>query len=113
MSSVDELTKVPRDVKAEEIKLAKQVIGTFEGKLDLSKYHDDYRDGLMKIIEAKIDGKEVVAPEVEAPPKVINLMEALKRSLDSVSAAQKKPAKVAALPRRPAVRAEGRKRARA
>jgi DNA end-binding protein Ku len=112
MSTVDELAKVPKDVKAEEIKLAKQVIGTFEGTLDLSKYHDDYRDGLMKIIEAKIEGKEVVAPEVEAPPKVINLMEALRKSLDSVSAAQKKPAKVATLPKRP-VRLEGKKRARA
>ncbi len=98
--------------QAEEIKLAKQVIGTFDGKLDLSRYHDDYRDGLMKIIEAKIAGEEVVAPEVEAPPKVVNLMEALRKSLDSVSAAQKKTAKVAALPKRP-VRAEGKKRARA
>ena len=112
MNAVDELGTIPAQVKAEEIKLAKQVIGTFDGKLDLSRYHDDYRDGLMKIIEAKIAGEEVVAPEVEAPPKVVNLMEALRKSLDSVSAAQKKPAKVAALPKRP-VRAEGKKRARA
>jgi hypothetical protein len=35
----------------------------------------------------------VVAPEVEAPPKVVNLMEALKRSLDAVSIKKKAPAK--------------------
>ena len=49
-----------------------------------------------------------MAPEVEAPPKVVNLMEALRKSLDSVSRAQKKPAKaVAAKP----VAAARRKRA--
>ena len=40
-------------------------------------------------------------------------MEALRRSLASVSEKKKKPAKVATLPKRPAVRAEGKKRARA
>jgi non-homologous end joining protein Ku len=35
-----------------------------------------------------------VAPEVEEPPKVVDLMEALRRSLNSVSAEKKKPAKV-------------------
>jgi len=68
------------------------VIGTFEAPLDLAIYKDEYREGLQRIIDAKIAGEEVVAPEVEAPPKVVNLMEALRRSLDSVSA-KKKPAK--------------------
>lgn len=55
----------------------------------------------------------MVAPAtVEAPPKVVNLMEALKKSLDAVSAGTKKSAK-AELPRRPAARVETKKRARA
>jgi hypothetical protein len=43
-----------------------------------------------------------VAPEVEEPPKVVNLMEALRKSLDSVSTTKKKPAKaaIAAVPRK-------------
>ena len=48
---------------------------------------------MQRIIEAKIAGEEVVAPAVETPPKVVNLMEALKKSLDAVSTAKKKPAK--------------------
>jgi DNA end-binding protein Ku len=83
-------------VKPEEMKLAKQVIETFEQPLNLSDYKDEYREGLQRIIDAKIAGEEVVATTTEAPPKVVNLMDALRKSLDSVSAAKKKPAKVAA-----------------
>ncbi len=95
MGSIDELQTVPDKIKPDEIKLARQVIGTFEGKLDLAEFHDEYKDGLRKIIDAKIAGREVVAPQIEAPPKVVNLMEALKKSLDAVSATKKRPAKAA------------------
>src|SRR5215813_10873479 len=64
--------------------------------LNLADYKDEYREGLQKIIDAKIAGEEIVAPSVEAPPKVVNLMEALKKSLDAVSSQKKKPAKAAA-----------------
>src|SRR6185436_5378649 len=70
IQSVDELSAVPETVKPEEIKLAQQVISTFEGPLDLANYKDEYREGLQRIIEAKIAGEEIVAPAVEAPPKV-------------------------------------------
>ena len=80
-------------VKAEEVKLAKQVIATFEGRLDLANYKDEYREGLKRIIEATIAGEEIVAPAVEAPARVVNLMDALKKSLDAVSTKKKKPAK--------------------
>jgi non-homologous end joining protein Ku len=46
-------------------------------------------------IEAKIVGEEIVAPAVETPRRVVNLMEALKKSLDAVSTTKKKPAKAA------------------
>src|SRR5881296_3544047 len=90
---VDELASVPDTVKPDEMKLARQVISTFEGPLNLEDYKDEYREGLQRIIDAKIAGEEIVTPDVEAPPKVVNLMEALKRSLDTVSTAKKKPAK--------------------
>jgi len=48
-----------------------------------------------EIIDAKIAGEEVVAPEVAEPPKVVDLMEALRKSLDAVSTEKKKPAKAA------------------
>src|SRR5881396_1468693 len=95
IDAVEELSSVAAKVKPEEIKLARQVIETFEGPLDLSDYKDEYREGLQRIIDAKIAGEEIVAPSVEAPPKVVNLMEALRRSLDTVGATKKKPAKAA------------------
>jgi DNA end-binding protein Ku len=93
MQGIEELAIVPTKVKPQEVQLAKQVIGTFEKKLDLADYRDEYREGLQRIIDAKIAGEEVVASEVEMPPKVVNLMEALRKSLDSVSAEKKKSAK--------------------
>jgi DNA end-binding protein Ku len=93
MDQIDELESVPEKVKPEEIKLAKQVVGNFEGALDLREYRDEYQEELQRIIDAKIAGEEVVAPEQEAPPKVVNLMDALRQSLDRVSTTKKKSAK--------------------
>ena len=90
MDSIDELADMPETVKPAEVKLAQQVMGTFEGELDFTSYRDEYQEGLRGIIDAKIEGREVVAQEVEAPPKVVNLMEALRKSLDAVSAGKKK-----------------------
>jgi DNA end-binding protein Ku len=109
MQGIEELASVPTKVKPQEVQLAKQVIGTFEKKLDLTDYRDEYREGLQKIIDAKIAGEEVVAPEVEMPPKVVNLMEALRKSLDNVSADKKKSAK-ALLPKKVAATAERKKK---
>jgi DNA end-binding protein Ku len=91
MDAIDELADMPSAVKPDEVKLARQVIGTFEGELDFRSYHDEYQEGLREIIDAKIEGREIVAQEIEAPPKVVNLMDALRKSLDSISAAKKKP----------------------
>ena len=93
MDQVEELNSVPSKVKPEEIKLAKQVIETFEAPLNLKDYKDEYREGLQEIIDAKIAGREIVAPSVEEPPKVVNLMEALRNSLNRVSEKKKAPAK--------------------
>jgi DNA end-binding protein Ku len=99
MEAIDELGAVPATVKPEELKLARQVIQTFEGDLDLSSFRDEYQEQLRQIIDAKVAGEEVVAPPVQASAQVVNLMEALKKSLHSVSTGRKKPAK-ATLPER-------------
>ena len=70
----------------------------FEGPLNLADYKDEYREGLQRIIDARIAGEEIVAPPIEAPPKVVDLMAALKKSLDAVSSTKKKPAKAAVTP---------------
>jgi DNA end-binding protein Ku len=111
MEQVEELNSVPAKVKPEEIKLAKQVISTFEAPLNLKDYKDEYREGLQEIIDAKIAGREIVAQHVEEPPKVVNLMEALRRSLDRVSDKKKAPAKATVANGKPAAAAPKRKRA--
>ncbi len=92
MEAIDELTDMPATVKPEEVKLVRQVIGTFEGDVDFQAYRDDYQVGLREIIDAKIEGREIVAQEIEAPPKVVNLMDALRKSLDTISSTKKKSA---------------------
>ena len=94
IDSVEELASVPTEVKPDELKLARQVIDTFEAPLNLEDYTDEYRAGLQKIIDAKISGEDVVATPEEAPAPVANLMDALKRSLDQVSREKKAPAKM-------------------
>jgi DNA end-binding protein Ku len=112
IDEVEELNSVPTKVKPEEMKLAKQVVATFDSELNLKDYKDEYREGLRKIIDAKIAGEEIVATEVEDPPKVVDLMEALRRSLDSVSLEKKKPAKagIKAVPKAKAAPTAARKR---
>ena len=95
IDSIEELNSVPSKVKPEEMKLAKQVIATFDGELNLKDYKDEYTEGLRQIIDAKIAGEEYVAPEMQEPAKIVDLMEALRRSLNSVSTDKKKPAKAA------------------
>ncbi len=93
MENIEELDNVPLKIKPEEIKLAKQVIENFEAELNLTEFRDEYQEELQRIIDAKIAGEEVVAPAEEAPPKVVNLMDALRQSLDRVSTGKKKSAK--------------------
>jgi DNA end-binding protein Ku len=96
------------ELSAQEVKLAEMLIdASTTKKLDMSKYHDLYTARLTALISAKVAGEDVVAPpstEEEVP--VINLMDALKKSLSrsEKSASQKKtkPAKKLAASRRQA-----------
>ena len=97
MDAIDELGDMPVTMKADEVRLAQQVIGTFEGDVDFESYRDEYQAGLREIIDAKIEGREIVAQEIEAPPKVVNLMDALRKSLDTISSSKKSPAPVASM----------------
>ncbi len=110
MGEVSELDLLPKSMKPEEVKLAKQVISTFESELDLKTYSDGYQTELRRVIDAKIAGEEVVAPAEEMPAKVVSLMEALRKSLDTVSEGKKKAAKADIVKSMPAT---AKKRARA
>jgi DNA end-binding protein Ku len=96
MDAIDELKLVPAKIKPDEVKLARQVIGNFETEGDLTQYKDDYQEALRTVIDAKVAGEEVSTPQEEAPPKVVNLMEALRQSLEKVSTTKKKSARIEA-----------------
>src|SRR3982074_84071 len=76
MDGIDELDDMPAKIKADEARVAEQGISPFAGEVDFQSYRDDYQVGLREISDAKIDGREIVAQEVEAPPKGVNLMDA-------------------------------------
>jgi DNA end-binding protein Ku len=97
MYYVDEIRKVDEFrtntdlVKPKELELAKHLIDSLADNFEPQKYHDTYRDNLMKMTEAKIEGRKVVETPAAHVAPVIDIMEALKKSL----AEKKKPPKVA------------------
>jgi DNA end-binding protein Ku len=89
---VDEFRTDTSTVKEKELEMAKMLVSSLEADFEPQKYHDTYRENLMKMIEAKIEGKRVVAPPPPHVAPVIDIMEALRRSL----AEKRKPAQAAA-----------------
>ena len=75
---------VATDVKIDprEKKLAAQLIDTLAGSWQPDKYHDTYTEALQQAIEQKLEGKEIHVPTPGKPPQVIDLMEALQKSLE-------------------------------
>jgi DNA end-binding protein Ku len=75
------------EVNANELKLAKTLTDALaEDEFDLSAYKDSYAEQLNKLIELKVEGKEVVAPPDEPAPQITNLMDALQKSLAEAKA---------------------------
>jgi len=79
----------------EELQLAKTLVEqTTTEELSLDDYKDLYTERLRNLVEAKVEGKEIVTSPADEGPPVINLMEALKQSVkQSKDAAPKKAAK--------------------
>lgn len=66
-----------------QLRLAQTLIEDWsEEKFDFGQYQDHYRQKMEKLIKAKVEGKDIVEAEVEEPPHVVNLMDALKKSLE-------------------------------
>ena len=78
------------DVKAAELDLARQVIGSLAGEFDPGELKSEYRSNLRAMLEAKLDGEEIAKPEPVPETPVVDLMEALRRSV--ADAQKKKPA---------------------
>ena len=107
---VESLDGLPDDVEEpteRELTMARQLIETLSGEFEPEKYHDEYREEVLALIERKAAGEEIVSePLVEEPAKVLDLMAALEASLEragksgpqksAASKATKAPAKKAA-----------------
>jgi DNA end-binding protein Ku len=79
-------------VKPQEVELAEKLVEGLAAEFDPSKYHDDYQNRVMQMIEAKRDGLAVGAEPPRKRAPVIDLMQALQKSLGD-------------LPRKPAAKA--------
>jgi DNA end-binding protein Ku len=80
------------EMEKKELDLARTLVNQLsDEKFNFGAYKDKYDNELQKLIEMKISGKEVVAAPTEDAPQVINLMEALQKSLDAAKAKAKPP----------------------
>jgi DNA end-binding protein Ku len=81
--------KAPKVAKKEQ-EMAEQLIDSLSTDFDPSSYRDEYREQLLGLIERKAEGKEIVAPESEAPQatKAPDLMAALEQSIAAAKGEQ-------------------------
>lgn len=91
----DEIKELPKSynkpqVAQQELSMAKTLINTMDTPFNPSEYSDEYQQKLKKLIEDKIAGKDIVTAQGEKPDNVINLMDALKASIEQN---KKKPAR--------------------
>jgi len=79
----DEIEEAVAETKVQnaELKLAEQVISSLAGEWTPEDFENDYRRDLAQMLEAKLAGQEIVAPEPVAEAPVIDLMEALRQSV--------------------------------
>ncbi len=85
----DDIDDVPdaKDLKTSdrELKMAQQLIASLSSDFEPSKYHDEYREKVLELVERKAEGEEIaIQPEAEEPAKVPDLMAALEASLAAV-----------------------------
>src|SRR5260370_1155145 len=90
--------KIPKDM----LDLASHIVETKAAHFDPSKFDDRYEDALKDLLRKKQEGKPIDQPERREPAKVINLMDALRRSVEASGAARSAKAKA----RQPATRSQ-------
>ena len=79
---------VSAKVRPNELEMAQTLIDNLTADWDPGEFKDEYREAMLRIVEAKINGEEIEIVEPEPTAKVVDLMEALKAS---VAAAKKEP----------------------
>ncbi|WP_455716848.1 non-homologous end joining protein Ku [Anaerosporobacter sp.] len=83
----EEIQEIPKSISKveitnEEMNMAKMMIDTMTKQFDILAYHDEYQEKLRSAITQKIQGQEIVSSDTNKPNNVINLMEALQRTVE-------------------------------
>jgi DNA end-binding protein Ku len=82
------------ELRAQEQQMARSLVDSMTGEFDPDQYHDDYREALEAVIDAKVEGREIVEPEEPQPVagNVVDLMSALRASVDAAKKGRSEPA---------------------
>jgi DNA end-binding protein Ku len=99
--------------KPAERAMAEQLVATMTGEFDPGEYRDEYREALMGVIEAKVEGRETAAPAEAVPGgELVDLMAALEASVAAARASRQTGREAAAEdePEEPAARSRSRSR---
>ena len=97
------------EVRPQELAMAGTLIESLSGEFDPTEFHDSYREALEELIEAKVEGQEIIAPATTAPDTgaVVDLMAALRASVEAAKSGRtsEKPAAATKSAKKPAAKA--------
>lgn len=87
----DEVKAMPKEpakpeISKQELSMGKTLISGMKESFEPSKYHDEYRDRLWEIIQAKANNQEITQTPTEQQVSVINMMDALQQMLEQAKA---------------------------
>jgi DNA end-binding protein Ku len=74
------------DIRPNEVRMAKQLIESLTEPWDPTRYRDEYREALLELVEKKLAGEPIEAPEEAPPARIVDLMAALKASVEAAKA---------------------------
>jgi DNA end-binding protein Ku len=80
--------------------MAKALIESLADSFDPSRFKDEYKEAVMKVVQAKIDGEVIEAPAQPQTAKVMDLMEALRASVDAAKKSRATQKRAPAKPER-------------
>ncbi len=80
-------------INPKELEMAKALIESLADSFDPARYKDEYREAVMRVVQAKIEGEEIEAPPTPQPAKVMDLMEALRASVEAAKKSRTAKAK--------------------
>jgi DNA end-binding protein Ku len=98
-AEIDEAVAVS-EVREPELELAKQIIASLAGTFEPQELRSEYRESLRELLEAKLSGQEIEVAAPEAPAPVVDLMDALRASVEAAGKRSRATPKKKAAPQK-------------